>query len=134
MLVVSIWLLCGTTDSHVDYGTNGAVRFVPSEFLSVVIVNLFKAAIGAVVTVIVYWFCKICFVMHSGRIRRIGAEIVVALILLANLMFYANNQIWINVCVVSIALSFLYDIWRFADFQETELSIEQIKQIIEEES
>jgi hypothetical protein len=56
------------------------------------------------------------------------------LIMLANLMFYANNQIWINVCVVSIALSFLYDIWRFADFQETELSIEQIKQIIEEES
>ena len=35
--------------------------------------------------------------------------------------------------VVLIAGAFLYDIWRFADFQETQLSISQIENMIVED-
>jgi hypothetical protein len=44
-----------------------------------------------------------------------------------------KDQILVNVMVVLIAGAFLYDIWRYADFQETKISMSQIKDLICEE-
>ena len=44
-----------------------------------------------------------------------------------------KEQLWLNVVVVLIACAFLYDIWHFADFKETQISMAQIKGLISEE-
>ena len=69
----------------------------------------------------------------SGRIRRLGIEISIAIVLLAVLKVYINDGIWINAIIVLIASAFLYDIWCIADFQETHFSMSQLKGLIAEE-
>lgn len=74
-----------------------------------------------------------CFVLFTGRIRRLGIEIALALITMVSFLISTKEQLWLNVVVVVIACAFLYDIWRFADFKETEISMAQIKGLISEE-
>ena len=74
-----------------------------------------------------------CFVLFTGRIRRLGIEIALALIAMVSFLVSTKEQLWLNVVVVVIACAFLYDIWRFADFKETQISMAQIKGLISEE-
>ena len=62
-----------------------------------------------------------------------GIEIALALITMVSFLVSTKEQLWLNVVVVVIACAFLYDIWRFADFKETEISMAQIKGLISEE-
>ena len=57
------------------------------------------------------------FGAFSGRIRRLGVEIVLALVAMIGNTPH-TNQMWYNTVVVLIASAFLYDIWRLADFKD----------------
>lgn len=74
-----------------------------------------------------------CFVLFTGRIRRLGIEIALALTTMVNFLISREEQLWLNVVVVVIACAFLYDIWRFADFKETKISMSKIKGLLNEE-
>ena len=74
-----------------------------------------------------------CFVLFTGRIRRLGIEIVLALITMVCFLISTKEPFGLNAVVVAIACAFLYDIWRFADFKETEISMSQIKGLLNEE-
>ena len=74
-----------------------------------------------------------CFVLFTGRIRRLGIEIALALIAMVSFLISTEELLWLNVVVVLIACAFLYDIWHFADFKETQISMAQIKGLISEE-
>lgn len=73
-----------------------------------------------------------CFVLLTGRIRRLGIEIVLALITMVCFLISTKESFGLNAVVVAIACAFLYDIWRFADFKETEISMSQIKGLLNE--
>lgn len=55
--------------------------------------------------------------IYTGRIRRLGNEIIVAIIMIMFLSFFGKNSSLLNLTVVIIASFFLYDIWKFADFK-----------------
>lgn len=55
--------------------------------------------------------------IYTGRIRRLGNEIIVAIIMIMFLSFFGKNSSLVNLTVVIIASFFLYDIWKFADFK-----------------
>ena len=57
-----------------------------------------------------------CFNLFSGRIRRLGIEVALALMMLGYLSINLSNDFLTNMMVVLIAGAFLFDIWRFADF------------------
>ena len=71
--------------------------------------------------------------MFSGRIRRIGIEIALAVFLIVSLSHYINDQPWINILVVLLAAIFLYDIWQLADFKEEHVFWDKIKEVVTEE-
>ena len=50
------------------------------------------------------------------------------------LIAFPNDSPYVNVIVVLIAMAFLYDIWRFADFQERLLTVGDIKRELENAS
>lgn len=133
LLVISIWELCGTMDSRSDFIRNGAVTSISLEAVVAIVSDYIKAVIFSIVIILFYWYVRICFMMFSGRIRRIGVEIAMALILLAYLCGYANNMVWVNIAIVLIAMAFLYDIWRIADFQEEQFQTNWIKKLMEDE-
>lgn len=133
LMVISIWEVCGTTDNHSDITRNGNIRSIPLETVFSVIGDIIKAAVLSIGIVLLYWYVRLCFLLFSGRIRRIGVEIVLALAMLAYLVVYMNDQLWVNVIVVLIASSFLYDIWRFADFREEPFQMNRIRKLVEEE-
>ena len=54
---------------------------------------------------------------YTGRIRRLGNEIIVAIITLLLLFDFGNDSSFVNLIVVIIASFFLYDIWKFADIK-----------------
>ena len=68
--------------------------------------------------------------MFSGRIRRIGIEIALAVFLIVSLSHYINDQPWINILVVLLAAIFLYDIWQLADFKEEHVFCDVIKKYV----
>lgn len=123
MLIVSIWEICGTTDSHNGFTRNGGPLFIPYEVVCSIVGDIIKAVIVSIAAVIIYWYVRMFFVLFSGRIRRIGIEVVIAIAMLVILSIYINDSIWQNAFVVLIATAFLYDIWCIADFQETHFSI-----------
>ena len=118
LLIISIWELCEATDNHTDFSMNGAVGAVPLDAVFDIVCDLINATVFTFVIVAFYWYIRICFVLFSGRIRRLGIEVALALLMLAYLSINTNDQLWVNATVLLIASSFLYDIWRFADFQE----------------
>ena len=132
MLLISIWKKCEPTDSHSESIRNGAVG-IPEETLCAVIGNVFNAAILSLAVIIGYWYVKVCFILFSGRIRRIGIEVALALFMLWYLSSNMNDSLFVYAFVVLIAGVFLYDIWWFADFQETQFSMSQIKNMVSEE-
>ena len=133
LLVISIWELCRTTNSTPDFTRSGGILPISVDAIGDIFENLFRAAIFSIGIVIVYWYVRICFFLFSGRIRRLGIEGVLALLMLGYLSVSSKDQILVNVMVVLIAGAFLYDIWRYADFQETKISMSQIKDLICEE-
>ena len=54
---------------------------------------------------------------YTGRIRRLGNEIIVAIITILLLFDFENDSSFVNLIVVIIASFFLYDIWKFADIK-----------------
>lgn len=132
MLLSSIWKICGPTDSHSESIRNGAVG-IPEETLCAVIADVFNAALLSLAVVIGYWYVRVCFILFFGRIRRIGIEVALAIVMLWYLSANMNDSIMVDTIVVLIAGAFLYDLWRFADFKETQFSMSQIKNIVSEE-
>lgn len=133
MLIISILEICGTTDSHTDFTRNGGSLSITYEAVTSIVRNMIKAAIISIAVVVFYWYVRMCFFLFSGRIRRLGIEISIAIVLLAVLKVYINDGIWINAIIVLIASAFLYDIWCIADFRETHFSMSQLKGLIAEE-
>ena len=129
----SIWKICGATDSHSDFSRNGTVTSFPVETVFFIVGDMIKAVLFSIGIVMLYWYIRMCFIRFSGRVRRLGVEIALTLSMLAYLSVYMNDKLWINAIVVLIASSFLYDIWRFADFQEVKLPMDWIKNLSEEE-
>ena len=74
MLVFSIWEICGTPDSHTESMRNGAAS-IPGETLSAVLVDFSKAVMLSLAAVAVYWYVRMCFILFSGRMRRLGIEV-----------------------------------------------------------
>lgn len=54
---------------------------------------------------------------YTGRIRRLGNEIIAAIITILLLFDFGNDSSFVNLIVVIIASFFLYDIWKFADIK-----------------
>lgn len=133
MLLSSIWKICGPTDSHAESLRNGATEGIPEETLCAVIADVFNAALLSLAVVIGYWYVRVCFILFYGRIRRIGIEVALAIVMLWYLSANMNDNILVNVIVVLIAGAFLYDIWMFADFKETQFSMSQINNMVREE-
>lgn len=132
MLLMSIWDICGHEDVYSESIRNGAVS-ISEEALSAVIADVFKAVMLSIAVIIVYWYVRVCFILFSGRIRRIGIEVALALFMLWYLSSNMNDSLFVYAFVVLIAGVFLYDIWWFADFQETQFSMSQIKNMVSEE-
>ena len=133
LLVISIWEICGTTDNHSYFTRNETVASIPLETVFSIVGDIIKAMVLSVGIVLFYWYIRICFVLFSGRIRRIGVEIALALMMLAYLSVYMSDMLAVNVIVVLIASVFLYDIWQFADFREAQFQMSWIKKLVEEE-
>lgn len=132
-LMLSIWELYWANDYEVirESWVNGG-SLVSMDGFFVIIGNVIKAFFVALVAVLVYWYVRLFFCQFSGRIRRMGVEIILALMMLAYLSVYKNDFVWINAIVVLIASSFLYDIWKFADFQKEEFHVNWIKKLVED--
>lgn len=121
LLVISIWEICGTADSQSDFTRNGTVTSIPIETVFSIVGDLIKALFITIGIVLLYWYVRLCFVQFSGRIRRIGVEIALALMMMAYFDVCPNDMLWVNLTIILIAAAFLYDIWRFADFKDTQL-------------
>ena len=134
LLVISIWEICGTTERHSDFMRNGAVVSIPVDTVFSIVSDIVKASIISVGVVFFYWYIRMCFVFFSGRIRRLGVEIALTLIMITYFSVYMNDSLWINAVIVLIASSFLYDIWKFADFKETHFSMSFFKRMVEEDN
>ena len=132
MLVFSIWEICGTADSHTESMRNGATS-IPIETLSAIFVDFSKAVMLSFVAVAIYWYVRMCFILFSGRIRRLGIEVALSFMMLWYLAINGNDQLWIDMIIVVIAGTFLYDIWRFADFKETQFSMRQLENLVKED-
>jgi hypothetical protein len=132
MLVFSIWEICGTADSHTESMRNGATS-IPIETLSAIFVDFSKAVMLSFVAVAIYWYVRMCFILFSGRIRRLGIEVALNFMMLWYLAINGNDQLWIDMIVVVIAGTFLYDIWRLADFTETQFSMRQLESWVKED-
>lgn len=81
MLVFSIWEICGTPDSHTESMRNGAAS-IPGETLSAVLVDFSKAVMLSLAAVAVYWYVRMCFILFSGRMRRLGIEVALGFLML----------------------------------------------------
>ena len=133
LLVISIWELCRTTNSTHDLTRSGGILPISTDAIGDIFENLFRSAIFSIGVVFVYWYLRICFYLFSGRIRRLGVEVAFVMMIMGYLSVSPKDQLLANVMVVLIACAFLYDIWRFADFKETNISMSQIKGLISEE-
>lgn len=133
MLVLSIWDLCATTGEEQELARNGVISSITIGFVFIIVGDVFKAAIVSIVSLILYWYIKMCFVLFYGHIRKLGVEMTLGLIMMAFLAISTNyNLWWVNTMVVLIVAIFLYDIWRFADFQASHLSVSDIKKFVED--
>ena len=130
MMIFSIWEICGENGNQVGAVRNPKYSVIEETLLWAIVGDMIKAVIVSVVIVASYWYVKLCFILFTGRIRRLGIEIALALITMVSFLVSTKEQLWLNVVVVLIACAFLYDIWRFADFKETQISMTQIKGLI----
>ena len=133
MMFFSIWEICGENGNQVGAVRNPKYSVIEETLLWAIVGDMIKAVIVSVVIVASYWYVKICFILFTGRIRRLGIEIALALIAMVSFLISTEELLWLNVVVVVIACAFLYDIWHFADFKETQISMAQIKGLISEE-
>ena len=118
-----------------DYIINGGFTSATFEIIWAIITAYIQAAIMTVILVSLYVMSKFMFVTCSGRIRRLGVEIIIAVMILIYLSFYENESILACILVVAVATSFLYDIWRIADFSDNQafLSSDRLKTFIKDE-
>ena len=133
MMFFSIWEICGENGNQVGAVRNPKYSVIEETLLWAIVGDMIKAVIVSVVIVASYWYVKICFVLFTGRIRRLGIEIALALITMVCFLISTKEPFGLNIVVVLIACTFLYDIWRFADFKETRISMSQIKSLLNEE-
>lgn len=133
LLIISMWEICGTADRFSDSYVNGGILSIPLEMVFTIVGDVIKAGLISFGFVVLFWYIRTCFVLFSGRIRRLGIEIALALLLMAYLSKYMSDSLWVDALVLCLASSFLYDIWRLADFQGFEFQKDWIREIIEEE-
>ena len=133
LLLYSMLDLCLSPDYHTEYTRNGGVPLIPVETIIKIVFNFIISVIVSVAVVLSYGYIRICLMMFSGRIRRIGIEIALAVILIVSLSHYINDQPWINILVVLLAAIFLYDIWQLADFKEEQVTWDKIKEVVTED-
>ena len=134
MFIVSVLELCSPTDGSADSTRSVLVISFPIEVLLIIISDLLKAALFTVAAIILYWYVSICFVLFSGRIRRIGLEIGLAIVMISYIaLCHTKDLVGINVIVTLISMAFLYDIWRLAKFKRTIYSLSQMIKELEEE-
>lgn len=132
MMIFSIWEICGENGNQVGAVRNPENSVIEETLLWAIVGDMIKAMLITIVIVVFYWYVRICF-LFSGRIRRLGIEIALALITMVYFLISTKEPFGLNIVVVLIACTFLYDIWRFADFKETEISMSQIKGLLNEE-
>lgn len=132
MMIFSIWKICGENGNQVGTVRNPEYSVIEETLLWAIVGDTIKAMLITIVIVVFYWYVRICF-LFSGRIRRLGIEIALALITMVCFLISTKEPFGLNIVVVLIACAFLYDIWRFADFKETEISMSQIKWLISED-
>ena len=134
LLLYSMWKFSQVGDDPIDPTSNGAVSGIPRQVVGVVVACFIQAFIVSVFVYFISLFLKICFVQFAGRIRRIGIETLLGFGMIGYLIVFPNDSPYVNVIVVLIAMAFLYDIWRFADFQERLLTVGDIKRELENAS
>jgi hypothetical protein len=96
-------------------------------------VDFSKAVMLSLAAVAVYWYVRMCFILFSGRMRRLGIEVALGFLMLWYLSTNSNDELMVDMIVVVIAGTFLYDIWRFADFKETRFSMRQLERLVKED-
>lgn len=133
MMIFSIWEICGENGNQVGAVRNPEYSVIEETLLWAIVGDMIKAMVITIVIVVFYWYVRICFFLFSGRIKRLGIEIALALITMVCFLISTKEPFGLNIVVVLIACAFLYDIWRFADFKETEISMSQIKGLLNEE-
>lgn len=133
MMIFSIWEICGENGNQVGAVRNPEYSVIEETLLWAIVGDMIKAMVITIVIVVFYWYVRICFFLFSGRIKRLGIEIALALITMVCFLISTKEPFGLNIVVVLIICAFLYDIWRFADFKETEISMSQIKGLLNEE-
>ena len=97
LLLFSMLDLCLLADNHTDYTRNGGVQLIPTEPIIKIVSNFVISAIVSVAAVFSYGYIRICIMMFSGRIKSIGVEIALAIVLIVFLSAFINYQPWINI-------------------------------------
>ena len=132
LFVISLWEICGTPEGHSGFVRNGGSLSIPYNTVCSIVKDMVIAAVISIAAVIFYWYVRMCFILFFGRIRRLGVEVPIAIAMLV-LSVYINDNIYLNVMVMLIAVAFLYDIWCIADFQETHFSMLQMTSLNSED-
>ena len=119
LLIMSIWQWCGASDNASAFSatTGRSISLQSLDGVAYIVRIAFKAALFAVAVGAVFMFVKTFLFLFTGRIRKLGIEILVSIGIMAYLAYNAHNHLWLNMSVVLTALTFLYDIWKLADFQ-----------------
>lgn len=119
LFIISIWQWCGASDNSLAFSatTGRSVSLHSLDGVAYVIGTALKAALCTAAIVAVFLFVKTFLFLLTGRIRKLGIEFLISIGIMAYLMYNAQNHLWLNMSVVLIALAFLYDIWKLADFQ-----------------
>ena len=119
LLIMSIWQWCGASDNASAFSatTGRSISLQSLDGVAYIVGIAFKAALFAVAVGAVFMFVKTFLFLFTGRIRKLGIEILVSIGIMAYLAYNAHNHLWLNMSVVLTALTFLYDIWKLADFQ-----------------
>lgn len=134
LLIISIWQWCGASDHSLAFSTTTgrSISTHSLEGVASVLKNAIQAALFTTAVVAVFLFVKTFLYLFTGRIRKIGIEILISIGLLTCIMYNAQDYLWLKISVVLIAFAFLYDIWKLADFQSLKVPDNWMERLMEE--
>lgn len=131
LLVITIWKFCQPTDVRAVSTRQAPLESVHVGITLLILADVIKATIIAVVMVLLYWYYRMCFVLLTGRIRRIGVVFALALVMVVVLSFCSNDLLWVKAIAVLIAAAFLFEIWGLASFVKLkDMSVARIKEVL----
>ena len=134
LLIMSIWQWCGASDDSLAFSatTGRSISLHSLDGVASVLKNAIQAALCSAAVVAVFLFVKTFLYLFTGRIRKIGIEILISIGLLTCIMYNAQDYLWLKISVVLIAFTFLYDIWKLADFQSLKVPDNWMERLMEE--